>query len=121
MDQLIEVQRHGDVVVARILDDVEYANAADVFEQIADEIAPNGRGLVVDLTDVRFIDSAGTGIFYRLLDKLRPTNQPLAIAIPEAAQLRRVLKFSGIFDFTVGCASIDECVRVLLAPQDAPE
>jgi anti-sigma B factor antagonist len=53
------------------------------------------RGLVVNLADVRFMDSSGLGVLVGVWHRVAATTAGLALAVP-APQVRRVLDTAGL-------------------------
>jgi anti-sigma B factor antagonist len=53
------------------------------------------RGLVVNLADVRFMDSSGLGVLVGVWHRVAATTTGLALAVP-APQVRRVLDTAGL-------------------------
>ena len=76
-------------VIARVHGDIDSSNAADVMTPLADEAA--GQTLIIDLSDVQYIDSAGMAA----IDTLRSTTQLFLIA-PESSIARRALQIVGL-------------------------
>jgi anti-anti-sigma factor len=76
-------------VIARVHGDIDSSNAADIMTPLADE-APS-QTLVIDLSDVQYIDSAGMAA----LDGLRAKTQ-LYIIAPRSSIARRALQIVGL-------------------------
>jgi anti-anti-sigma factor len=56
----------GEVMTATVTGEVDVMNAADFARAIDDVAAP--RGLILDLSRVQYLDSAGFAVVYRLLE-----------------------------------------------------
>jgi anti-anti-sigma factor len=83
------VWRRGDVVVAAITGEVDISNAARLEREILAEA--DGRGLVIDLGGLGFLDGAGVHLLYALADRV----PRFAIVLREGSFAERVLKLSG--------------------------
>lgn len=94
---LVEVQIGGDetVRVARLVGEIDFANASRVCDALTR--MPNTlHGLIVDLTDVTHLDSAGVGMLHELDFRLRVRAQWLVVVSPSGRPPRRVLELTGV-------------------------
>jgi anti-anti-sigma factor len=85
----IERDECSQAVIAHVHGDIDSSNAADVMAPLAEEAA--GRILIIDLSDVQYIDSAGMAA----IDTLR-TGTQLYIVAPESSIVRRALQIVGL-------------------------
>ena len=60
----VEIERLDGIVVARVSGEIDASNAAVVQAQLLDGLANEGAGLVVDLTEAGYVDSAGIRILF---------------------------------------------------------
>ena len=80
----IKITNQGHVTVARVLDSRLSANVSSEFKFLMGQQIGSGRNnLVLDLSEVTFMDSSGLGAVISLL-KLIGTKGDLAIACPQA-------------------------------------
>ena len=87
----VRIERIDGVPVARVSDDIDAANAARVQEQLAEALGPDALNLIVDLSETRYLDSAGLDMLLRLSDRLDRRRAKLILVIPEAAGERSSL------------------------------
>jgi anti-anti-sigma factor len=85
----IERDQQFGVVVAHLREDIDSSNVADVMLPLADQA--DGQTLVLDLTDVQYLDSAGMAA----IETLR-TRTKLYIVAPRASVVRRALEIGGV-------------------------
>jgi anti-anti-sigma factor len=82
-----------------------------------DAAADSARRLIVDLTDVTFLDSSGVGV---LLDaRMRGRQRGPVVLVGVAGMVRRVLQISGVSDAFHYCASADEIAEERTSQVDA--
>jgi anti-anti-sigma factor len=93
-----------EVVVVRIEEEVDLSNAERLGTQAAKAVPNSAAGLVVDLSGVSYIDSAGIGLLFQLGERLQRRRQHLAVAVPDKSAVRRVLVVSA-FDRVVDLAA----------------
>ena len=70
-------------------------------------------GLVLDLTDVRYVDSGGVRVFFELAASLAISGRRMALAVPETSPLRRLIKITRLEEAVLLCASAPECAEML--------
>lgn len=86
----------GDVVVGRVEGEIESANANDLRDALAGRLTNASAGLVLDLSETTYLDSAGIELLFDLARRLRTHRQRLRLVVPEGAPMRRVLELCDI-------------------------
>lgn len=94
----LDIERVNGVPVARVHEDIDAANAAITQQQLADALGPDASTLVVDLGDIRYLDSAGIDMLLRLGDRLEHRRAKLILVIPDTSQLKRLVTIVGLPD-----------------------
>ena len=74
-------EREG-VKVASISGEVDIANASTLEAEIADGVSNAAHGLVIDLTDTEYFDSAGIRMLFELRKRLSGRRQSLRVVVP---------------------------------------
>jgi anti-anti-sigma factor len=109
------------VVVARITGDLDLSNLHAVQAALVDAIPDEADALVIDLAAVRFLDSSGVEMLFRLERSLAVRRQRSALAIPAGAPIRRALELSGAGPDLRLHASVDDAIAALRAePGEEP-
>jgi anti-anti-sigma factor len=112
----IDVVDRGDgIVVAHVEGDLDLSNLHSVHTGLLETMPNEAFGLVVDLAEVHFLDSAGVETLFRLQTSLGVRQQRFAVAIPPGAPIRRALELSGAPGEIAICGSVGEAVAVLRA------
>jgi len=88
--------RDEDVVVGVLSGEVDLSNATDLEREITRAVPNSARGLVLDLSGLRYLDSSGIRLLLSLAGSLRWRGQDLVLAVPEGSQCRRVLSMAGV-------------------------
>jgi anti-anti-sigma factor len=91
----LETERREDVPVARAGEDIDAANASRVGLELAEAIGGEG-ALVLDLTETRYLDSAGIDMLFRLGERLRQRRARLVLVIPSSSPLTRLVEIVGL-------------------------
>lgn len=71
--------RHGDVRVLRVTGEVDFDVAPQLKRTIIGRIDAGERQLVIDLTDVSFIDSTAIGVLVGAIKRLRTAGGSLVV------------------------------------------
>jgi len=95
MNDLVHVeieQRDGDdVVVARLTGELDIAGAEATGRRIAEAVPSSARGVVVDMTELEFIDSSGVSMLFGLARRVGSRRQELRVVAPAGKPVARVL------------------------------
>jgi anti-anti-sigma factor len=87
----LSVERYGDVQVVRLEGEVDISNAAALEEQISEAVPNDASGLVLDLSDTQYLDSAGIRMLFELAQRLEGRRQSLVLAVPADSLIRHSL------------------------------
>ncbi len=86
----------GDTPVARIRGEIDLSNADAIGARIFDHLTNQVLGLVVDLSDVTYVDSAGIRMLFELSRRLEEHRQDLVVVVPPTSLVRRSLEVGGL-------------------------
>jgi anti-anti-sigma factor len=92
----LELEERGDVVIAHVAGELDLAGAGKTRDAIAEAVAPTARGVVVDFSQLEFIDSSGVAMLFSLARRFAGRRQQFRVAAPEDGPVARVL---GIVEF----------------------
>jgi anti-anti-sigma factor len=76
--------------------EVDVARLGDFRGELAAAVGAGADGLVVDLSEVSFIDSGGLGALLEIHDRLRRQNRRLAVVAPRGTAPAVVLTLTGL-------------------------
>ena len=111
-----EEPRRGDVVVLSLHGDADLHAAPELRERLNAAIDGQSSAVVVDLSDVSFLDSTVLGVLVGGMKRLRATRRPLRLAAPRA-DVRRLLEIT-LLDRVLGVDPTREDALAVVAPQD---
>jgi len=115
--RLVDVQfefREG-VVIARVLGEIDMSNTADLRSAITEATPTAAAGVVLDLSDVDYIDSAGIHLLYRLGEVLRNRGQALRVVVPPTSPTSDALRLAGVKRHVDVVGELDEGLRAVAA------
>ena len=87
----VQLRSGNGVPVARVVGEVDTSNARHIGAQLDGAVSNAGPGLVVDLSELGFLDSSGIGVLFGLGRRLTERRQQLRLAVPADSPVRRVL------------------------------
>lgn len=107
----VAVEMVNDTPVARLSGEVDMSNVRLIEERIGGSVSNKAFAVVIDLTDVTYLDSAGIRLLYQLDSRVQSRQQRLVIVVPLGAPINRTLEASG----TIGT------LKIVRSEQDAFE
>jgi anti-anti-sigma factor len=113
-------ERHDGVAVARLSGDVDISRAAAIRAELLRVLSNLDFGLVVDLREVTYLDSAGVNVLFEVAERLASRQQALAAVVPETALIQRVLTLVNIESAVDTHPTVDGAVAAIrnLTPTD---
>jgi anti-anti-sigma factor len=100
----------GDSVVARLTGEIDLSNAEAIGEAIALEMPNKSLSLILDLTEVDYIDSAGIRLIFQLRAKLRARSQTLVLVVAPTSAANDALRLSGVAGSVETVDSLDQAL-----------
>lgn len=92
----VQFTDHQRVVIARLSGEVDLSNA-DGIETAVTEATPNqALALILDISALDYLDSAGIHLIYKLREKLRARGQALRLVIPTGSPANDALRLAGV-------------------------
>jgi anti-sigma B factor antagonist len=89
----VEVREEGDgVVVARVTGELDLSNSPATGDAIEAALPASARALVVDFSNLTFLDSSGVAMLFRLVRRLGDHRQQLHVVAPSGEAVGRVLE-----------------------------
>ena len=80
------------VAIARVSGEIDASNQAEMRSQLLDIVHNAGWGLVLDLSDIRYLDSAGIEMVLHLAKRLGLRQQRLRVVAPPDSFVADVLE-----------------------------
>jgi anti-anti-sigma factor len=99
------------LVAVRLTGEVDMSNATDLGEGIRQATPNDAFGVVLDLSDVDYLDSSGIHLLYRLRESLRARGQALRVVVPTGSIVSDALRLAGV----EGSIEVDQTLQKGLA------
>jgi anti-anti-sigma factor len=115
-DVVLALERSGDVPVVLMRGEIDLGRKAQLAAALAAAVKPRDRGLVLDLSVVEYLDSAGVHLVHELMVTLAQRGQALRVVAAPGATVLRVLELVDL-ERTV---PVDETVAAAVAALTPP-
>jgi anti-sigma B factor antagonist len=113
MRELVTPDLSGPVPVARVAGEVDLANATRLRQELLALATDAVDGLIVDVTDVPYADSAAIKVLFDLARDLRRRDQSLAVTVPVSSPLRRLLKITNFQEVAPICEDAGTAAQLI--------
>jgi anti-sigma B factor antagonist len=100
-------------MVAHLTGEIDLSNAGTIGDAVAETLANHSAGLVLDLTDVDYLDSAGIQLIYRLREDLRVRGQFLRLVIADGSPANDALRLAGVEHHVETAETVDGALQEL--------
>ena len=107
----VSFEREGSIAIAHLSGEVDMSNATSVRQRIAELITPDDDAVILELSGLAFIDSAGLHAVFELGAVLAERRQRLLVSIQPGGHVER----------TVGIVGLPRAVSVHASPNEAIE
>lgn len=108
--QLSERER---TVLATVTGEIDMSNAAELQAALTDGTPNSVRGLVLDLSSVDYLDSAGIHLLLRLHSSLHTRQQTLVLVVPADSVVSDTFRLAGLSAHLPRCETQDEALSLL--------
>jgi anti-sigma B factor antagonist len=92
----VTFERRGDVLVARLIGEIDMSNAESIGSAVLEATGNDALGVVLDLTSVQYLDSAGIYVVFGMRSRLRARGQGLRLVIPDGSPVDDALRLAGV-------------------------
>jgi anti-anti-sigma factor len=108
-----QVDYRDSVGIVTVRAEMDIVRAHDLREQLLGAVRNEDLGLVVDLTSTTYIDSVGVSLLFELAERLSERQLRLAVVLPEAGLVERVLRIVNLDSVTEIHPTVDEAVGAI--------
>ncbi|HVD69851.1 MAG TPA: STAS domain-containing protein [Actinomycetota bacterium] len=97
----VGIERMDGVVVATVSGEIDMSNAARVRQRITGFVTPEDWAVVLDLSGLTFIDSAGLHGVSVLAELLEERRQRLFLSVPPGGSIARTVELVGLHSVSI--------------------
>jgi anti-anti-sigma factor len=109
----VQFDIRGSVLVSTVTGEVDLSNATQICDAVGEATPNTALGVVLDLSRVDYLDSAGIHLIYRLRQNLRARGQTLVLVIPADSPVQDSLRLAGVTQHLSIAPSVDESLVAL--------
>jgi anti-anti-sigma factor len=109
----LKIEERGEVTVAIVHGELDISNASATGDSIAAELRIHSRGLVVDFSELEFLDSSAISMLFGLARRLGERRQELHLVAPRGGAVERVLDIVEFERAAPVHATLDEAIAEL--------
>jgi stage II sporulation protein AA (anti-sigma F factor antagonist) len=100
-------ERDG-VFIGRLQGEIDMSNAESLTRTIGRSVSKAAAGMVLDLSDVTYLDSAGIRLLFELGRRFRQRGQRITLVLPDGAPIRRVLQLTDVTTMIAVCGTVEQ-------------
>lgn len=116
----VQLRTSGPAVIARLTGEVDLSNAASIGQAITRGISHDAVALIIDLTDLEYLDSAGIALIYQLRESLRSRAQDLLLVLDPDSPPADALRLAGITSHFHIRGNLNEALAASASPSQDP-
>ena len=106
-------------LIARLSGEIDMSNAEDMGATVVGATPNEVTGVVLDLSDVEYLDSAGIYVIFGMRASLQARGQTLIMVIPPESPVHDALRLSGAERLGEIAETVDEAVKTINRPSPA--
>ena len=91
-----DVEQRDGVLIAVVDGEIDSSNAAELRLALSERLPSASSALVLDLSQVTYLDSSGIQLLFELGRRLAARRQALRLVVPRASPMRRVLELCAV-------------------------
>ena len=91
----VQITQAPGALIATLVGEVDMSNAEDLGATVIGATPNGARGVVLDLSGVDYLDSAGIYVIYGMRASLQARGQTLVLVIPARSPVHDALRLSG--------------------------
>jgi anti-anti-sigma factor len=109
----VTFERRGDVLIARLTGEIDMSNAENIGAAVLETTGNDALGVVLDLSGVQYLDSAGIYVVFGMRSRLRARGQLLRLAVPEGSPVDDALRLAGVQRHVDVLESVEDGVQAV--------
>ena len=99
--------------VVHLSGEIDRSNAAELGDRVASAVGDHAEGLVVDLSELAFLDSTGIRMLFGLATQLNQRHLSLRVVVPDDSHLGEILDTVGLKQAAATDHTVGEAVAAL--------
>jgi anti-anti-sigma factor len=112
----VQITLAPNALVAHVTGEIDMSNAEEMGATVIGATPTEAQGVVLDLSGVDYLDSAGIYVIYGIRASLQARGQTLILVIPPSSPVHDALRLSGADRPGEVAEAVDEALRGLDRP-----
>jgi anti-sigma B factor antagonist len=92
----VTFERANGVLVARLTGELDMSNAEDIGSAVLEATSKDAVGVILDLSAVEYLDSAGIYVVFGMRSRLRARGQSLRLNVSVGSPVDDALRLAGV-------------------------
>ncbi len=109
----MEFEQRDEVLIATLEGEIDSSNASELRLALSERLPSSASALVLDLSQVTYLDSSGIHLLFDLGRRLSARRQAIRLVVPERAPMRRVLELCAIDGVAPMDVDLDRSLQAL--------
>ena len=115
----VQITQSRYALIAQLSGEIDMSNAEDMGATVVGATPNEVAGVVLDLTDVEYLDSAGIYVIFGVRASLQARGQTLVMVIPADSPVHDALRLSGAERPGEIAENVDEALKTINRPSPA--
>lgn len=113
----IQITLAPNALLAHVTGEIDMSNAEDMGAKVIGATPNEAHGVVLDLSKVDYLDSAGIYVIYGMRSSLQARGQALILVIPPRSPVRDALRLAGVEHPGEVAEVVEDALRALDHPE----
>jgi anti-sigma B factor antagonist len=113
----VHFSQRGSALIGTVRGELDMSNAAAVGAAVIDQMAVETTGVVLDLSEVEYLDSAGIYTLFGMRENLRARGHTLVLVVPDGSPVSEALRLAGIKRHTEVVLTLEDALRSMNADE----
>jgi anti-anti-sigma factor len=115
----VQINLSRSALIARVSGEIDMSNAEDMGATVVGATPNEVSGVVLDLSDVEYLDSAGIYVIFGMRASLQARGQTLIMVIPLDSPVHDALRLSGAERPGEIAETVDQALKTINRPSPA--
>lgn len=112
----LKVSEQRGVPIVSVKGEIDASNADQLLQRLTGVVSNASFGVVIDLTDTSYLDSAGVHVLFDIAQRLRRRQQDLHVVVPRESFVADVLAAVNLAELATLGASVADAVAAAAEP-----
>ena len=109
----VRFSQRGGALIGQVVGELDMSNSEAVGTAVTETMSPGTDNVVLDLSEVEYLDSAGIYVIFGLRENLRARGHKLALVVPEGSPVTDALRLAGVQRHTPVAATLEDALAGL--------